>query len=298
MDKVSKNYRIDFLKSLINTFASDCLTFPENPFSLDNPDALVRKGSTLYALFIPMYHERENFDHLLRRLFMSEFSYGSKMHTVLVLKADDKLSEYGERLLSESFCHIARGKVDALAYISSPINVERIYEQIGDGRQWLYRQYDANNNTISFALKVYGLQKKQENYKMQLERFSSPSWYSTNKLCFIKNVAKYRYADMCIRKKGKRQTFREGFENIMTQSLLKNFSIDGGYLVPHSHIVDNLFGVATDWNVLADDGNLTKYGRTLSFSGVLPLNILDEERLECIHSFYIDIQNKLYHECR
>lgn len=135
------NYRVNFLKILVNSFGTDCFVNPENPFSLDNPDALVRKGITLYALFIPMYHERENFDHLLRRLFMSEFSYGSKLHTVLILKEDDKLSEHGERLLGESFCHIARGVADALTYISSPINTGRIWTQIGDCRQWLYRQY-------------------------------------------------------------------------------------------------------------------------------------------------------------
>lgn len=295
---IVQNFRTDFLKTLIDSFGNDCLGYPENPFSLDNPDALVRKGITLYALFLPMHHERENLDHLLRRLFMSEFSYGSKLHTVLVLKDDDKLSEFGERILSESFCHIARGKADALAYISSPINAERIWTQIGDCRQWLYRQFDAINKTIAFALKEYGFPQKQEIQFMGVERFSSPSWSSANKRWFIKNVAKYRYVDMCLKKKGKGQSFREGFENIMTQSLLKNFSIDGGYLVPNFRIVDNIFGVTTDWNVMAEDGNLTDYGRTLSFSGVLPLNILDEKRLERIHSFYIDIQNKLYYEHR
>lgn len=75
------NFRVNFQKNLVNSFGRDCFVNPKNPFSLDNPDALVRKGITLYALFIPMYHERENFDHLLRRLFMSEFSYGSKLHT-------------------------------------------------------------------------------------------------------------------------------------------------------------------------------------------------------------------------
>ena len=166
------NFRVNFQKNLVNSFGRDCLVYPENPFSLDNPDALVRKGSTLYALFIPMYHERENFDHLLRRLFMSEFSYGSKLYTVLVVKEDDKLSEHGERLLSESFCHIARGEADALTYIFSPINTGRVWTQIGDCRQWLYRQYDANNKTVAFSLKEYGLPKIQEFQLLELERFS------------------------------------------------------------------------------------------------------------------------------
>lgn len=79
MEKVKFNIlKNDFLKKIDNTFGPDCLLSPENPFSLDNPDALVRKGCTLYALFIPMHHERENFDHLLRRSFM----YGKYTFTI------------------------------------------------------------------------------------------------------------------------------------------------------------------------------------------------------------------------
>lgn len=47
--------------------------------------------------------------------------------------------------------------------------------------------------------------------------------------------------------------------------------------------------------MFTDEGYHNMYHRTLAFAGVLPLNILDEERLERIHGFYIDIQNKLYH---
>lgn len=118
-----EDFRQKIIEEMDQTFASDCLVSPENPFSIDNPDALVRKGTTLYAIFVPMYHERINFDHLLRRLFSSELAYGSKLHTLLILKEDEKLSEYGERVLNAAFCHISLGKIDAISYLSSRINI-------------------------------------------------------------------------------------------------------------------------------------------------------------------------------
>ena len=145
------DFRQKIIEEMDQTFVSDCLVSPENPFSIDNPDALVRKGTTIYAIFVPMYHERINFDHLLRRLFSSELAYGSKLHTLLILKEDDKLSEYGERVLNAAFCHISWGKIDAISYLSSRINNGRNWSLIGDMKQWMFQQYDANNLTVDFA---------------------------------------------------------------------------------------------------------------------------------------------------
>lgn len=289
------DFRQKIIEEMEQTFASDCLVSPENPFSIDNPDALVRKGTTLYAIFVPMYHERNNFDHLLRRLFSSELAYGSQLHTLLILKEDEKLFEYGERVLNAAFCHISWGKIDAISYLSSRINNGRNWSLIGDIKQWIFQQYDANNLTVDFADKTFEKVSSVDNFQLDLGNISSPSWFFNNKRRIIKNVARCGNTDMCIKRKGKRQTFRDGFENIMTQSFLKSFRLTDGYLEPYNRVVDNIFGIATDWNMFTDEGYHNMYHRTLSFAGVLPLNILDEERLECIHGFYIDIQNKLYH---
>lgn len=289
-------YKKQIQKVFINAFAGDCLVMPENPYSKDNPDMLVRNGTTLYAIFIPMYHERKNLDHLLRRVFSSELSYGSKLHTVLILKEDDKLSGYGENVLSAVFCHIARGIDDAIRYVSSRENVGRNWMFIGEAKQWLYRLYDVNNLTIEFSNKQYGVQKTLADQQLDFGDFSSPSWSLENKSRMIKNVAYSRYSCMCIKKKVKDRSFREGFENIMTQSFLKNFYVEGGYLVPNNNIVDNIFGVATDWELYSEDNVPNDYFRTLVFSGVLPLNILDEEKLGNIHEFYIDVQNRMRYE--
>lgn len=289
------DFRQKIIEEMDQTFVSDCLVSPENPFSIDNPDALVRKGTTLYAIFVPMYHERNNFDHLLRRLFSSELAYGSQLHTLLILKEDEKLSEYGERVLNAAFCHISWGKIDAISYLSSRINNGRNWSLIGDMKQWMFQQYDANNLTVDFADKTFEKYNWDDNFQLDLGDVSSPSWFFNNKRRIIKNVARCGNIDMCIKRKGKRQTFRDGFENIMTQSFLKSFRLTDGYLEPYNRVVDNIFGIATDWNMFTDEGYHNMYHRTLSFAGVLPLNILDEERLECIHGFYIDIQNKLYH---
>lgn len=291
------DFRQKIIEEMKQTFASDCLVRPENPFSIDNPDALVRKGTTLYAIFVPMYHERINFDHLLRRLFSSELAYGSKLHTVLILKEDDKLSEYGESVLNAAFGHISRGKIDAISYLSSRVNIGRNWSRIGDIKQWMFQQYDVNNLTVDFADKTFVKNNRVDNYQLDLGNVSSPSW-TNNKRRIIKNVARCGNADMCIKRKGKRQTFRDGFENIMTQSFLKSFRLTDGYLEPYSMVVDNIFGIATDWSMFTDEGYHNMYHRTLSFAGILPLNIVDEEQLNCIHNYYMDIQNRIRHDHR
>lgn len=289
-------YKRQILQAMVNTFAGDCLVMPENPYSIDNPDMLVRKGTMLYAIFIPMYHERQNLDHLLRRVFSSELSYGSKLHTVLILKEDDKLSGYGINVLNAAFCHIAIGIDDVVSYVSSRENVGRKWDYIRNAKQWLYRQYDVNNLTVEFSNKQYGVQEILFDHQLEFGDISSPSWSFGNKRRVIKNVAYSRYSCMCIKKKGKASSFREGFENIMTQSFLKNFYVEDGYLVPNHNIVDNIFGVATDWELYSEDNEPNDYFRTLVFSGVLPLNILDEEKLSNIHEFYIDVQNRMRYE--
>ena len=286
-------YKRQIQDVMLDAFAGDCLVMPENPYSIDNPDILVRKGTTLYAIFIPMYHERNNYDHLLRRVFTSELAYGSNLHTVLILKEEDKLSDYGENVLNTAFCHIARGIDDAIRYVSSRDNVGRNWTYIGDVKQWLYRQYDVINLTVEYSNKQFGVQKTTTDQQIVFSDFSSPSWALGNKRRKVKNVVYSGYSYICIKKRGKDRSFREGFENIMTQSFLKNFYIEDGYLVPNNHIVDNIFGVATDWELYSKGNIPNDYFRTLAFSGVLPLNILDEEKLSNIHEFYIDVQKRV-----
>lgn len=62
-----------------------CLIEPENPFSMDNPDAIVANGNNLFAIYIPTYRENENADHLLRRLYLSQLSYGYKLTPIIVV---------------------------------------------------------------------------------------------------------------------------------------------------------------------------------------------------------------------
>ena len=291
------DFRQKIIEEIKQTFGSDCLVRPENPFSIDNPDALVRKGTTLYAIFVPMYHEKINFDHLLRRLFSSELAYGSKLHTVLILKEDDKLSEYGEHVLNAAFCHISRGKIDAISYLSSRVNMGRNWSRIGEIKQWMFQQYDANILTVDFADKTFERHNWEDNFHLDLGNVSSPSW-TDNKRRIIKNVARCGNIDMFFNIKCKRQTFREGCENIMTQSFLKSFRLTDGYLEPYNLEVDNIFGIATDWNMFTDEGYHNMYHRTLSFAGILPLNVVNEEQLNCIYNYYMDIQNRIRHDHR
>ena len=55
---------------------------PENPVTLDNPDGIYLYRGRIFALFIPISAERSNYDHLLRRLYVSQLSYSSDLVTL------------------------------------------------------------------------------------------------------------------------------------------------------------------------------------------------------------------------
>ena len=64
---------------------------PVNPFTVDNPDALVYNGHTLMGLFIPLAKELKNPDMLLRRLYLSRLSLCKTVSHVLFLSGEEEL---------------------------------------------------------------------------------------------------------------------------------------------------------------------------------------------------------------
>ena len=65
----SRNLYINILEAF-----NQSVIEPNNPFTVDNPDALVYNGRTLTGLYIPLKKELSNPDFLLRRLFLSRLS--------------------------------------------------------------------------------------------------------------------------------------------------------------------------------------------------------------------------------
>lgn len=64
---------------------------PVNPFTIDNPDALVYNGHSLLGLFIPLVKELKNPDILLRRLYLSRLSLSKAVSYVLFWSGNDDI---------------------------------------------------------------------------------------------------------------------------------------------------------------------------------------------------------------
>lgn len=114
-DRVTREFERNFVIS------------PENPFTIDNPNLIVRQGSILYAVYIPYYNEKRNYDHLLRRLYFSQMAYGTSLVTILLLNEGDKINNYETMVIENSFNHISYGVNDLIAFIKkgSRINIHR-----------------------------------------------------------------------------------------------------------------------------------------------------------------------------
>ena len=75
-------------KNLFRTIAENyqqSVIEPINPFTVDNPDALVYNGRSLTGLYIPLKKELDNPDLLLRRLSLSRLSMSKAVSTLLIL---------------------------------------------------------------------------------------------------------------------------------------------------------------------------------------------------------------------
>ena len=114
---------------------------PENPVTLDNPDGIYLYRGRIFALFIPTSAERSNYDHLLRRLYVSQLSYSSDLVTILLLDADDKVGGDGEFIFHESFCHVSRSFDDVLRYIAGVGDINRDWGIIKEHRSIQYQKH-------------------------------------------------------------------------------------------------------------------------------------------------------------
>ena len=116
---------------------------PENPVTLDNPDGIYLYRGRIFALFIPTSAERSNYDHLLRRLYVSQLSYSSDLVTILLLDADDRVGGDGEFIFHKSFCHVSRSFDDVLRYIAGVGDINRDWGIIKEHRSIQYQICDA-----------------------------------------------------------------------------------------------------------------------------------------------------------
>lgn len=270
------------LESLYNS-CERCIISPENPFSMDNPDAIIANGRHLYALFIPTYSERDNYNHLLRRLHLSQLSYAHRFVTILLLEPDDRMSQNGFRIMEESFCHISREIDDVIAFVNRGDRTDRRWDVINEFQQEhflryqfyseLSQKYKRENDTVFAMEDVRGL-----------PTLSFGSWYDEAKDIKIKGVFDTHTGLVGYRKKGKIPNFYSSFQKIMTASFMQEFVYDNGYIFPNrNYVEDKINVISTDWTIFHEGYYPNAYNSMLSFAGLVPVSVSTQMEIENLY---------------
>ena len=284
-----KSIKEELEKNVIREFNHMYVISPSNSFTMDNPDVVVRQGSVLYAVYVPNFSERNNYDYLLRRLFYSQLAYGVSLVTILLLNLDDKIDGNGLHVIEQSFSHVSRGVEDVIFFIKRGIRVNKKWDAIYEAKQWMFANYDVNTAIVAKNLKEY-VNSPFKIYDAEGDTITIQSFTYPSRFRKISIVKAFDNGVVFQRKKNKGDSFRKQFEAIMTQIFLRNFNYDDGYIYPRYRTLDFMSAVNTNWQMMDKRLMLNDYCRCLSFSGILPLNIPNEESFQLIYHDFIELQ--------
>ena len=277
----------------IETIANDCercLIAPENPFTLDNPDMIVANGSKLFAIYLQTYKEGENIDHLLRRLYLSQLSYGYKLIPILVLtKGIPANVDY--RVLEKSFCHISDNEYDVSRYISieSPEVI-----RMKDFSKIQMMQYVNYRNRLELSLKSYSeIRRVEDHDSLNLVRKVETVSWSTQKPRTSNYywLAQGGFVGMAEKKQG--SSFKTSLDSLMTMAFMSMFHLDDGRLYTTA-MFEELSVLNTDWIMFDADMVPNSYNRMLSFVGLAPVSISTDQQLWQVFENYQNIRNHVF----
>lgn len=236
---------------------------PQNPFTVDNPDALVFNGRTLTGLYIPLKKELANPDLLLRRLFMSRLSMSKAVSTVLLLADEsihvfDNMPEVGAAF---DAVHVFESDRDLVNFLRDDIH-QRTPIRPTIRRQRMRRFW----GTIDFIEKNGVLQNAYEDSD-ERSSLKVRSWSNPNKDRLSK-AADYRHPYLVTSKKRTKQSFKEGYEDLMTVTTMFNYSMSDGILKKNLEADDTFMYLNAE--DVEDVMNNVMNLRTMVFLGYLP----------------------------
>lgn len=261
---------------------------PENPFTYDNPDMLFVNNGVVYALFIPNYVESKNFDHLLRRLFMSQTAYLPKMITIVLVNRQIDVDDYTWSVLNNSFCHIADNIRDVLRFVESGERINKEWGLIQENQLEHLSQY----HKISRLSYKYH-RTLQQSYKIfldghgNMERLETHRWSNPNKSFNIKDTWKTDFGIISFKNKRK-ESVMSVFQNIMTYSALSMYRLDNGYVYFNRNTSSEMKLLNTDWEIFNGDYP-TELNNALSFSGYTPVCIEKMEDMRDVYELHSEI---------
>lgn len=260
---------------------------PENPFTVDNPDALVYNGHSLLGLYLPLAKELKNPDMLLRRLYLSRLSLSKTVSHVLFLPGEEEFkianneqinAAFDAVLVNENIEGLLRflgDNIRAKHYIDPRLKKERIR------RFWGTMDFLDKNG---FANVEYGEPWNLMEYEVQ-------SWSNPDRGHFSRNAG-YSHPVLMARKRATKESFLGGYEGLMTYTTMFNYSLHDGILKMNPQAADSFQFLNVE-----DLESVTKSAinvRTLVFLGYLPGRINDNFDIMGLRDRYFSFmdQNK------
>lgn len=270
------------LSRLLNEFQK-CLLNPTNPFSVDNPDAIVVNNNSVYAIFIPTFLERENYDHLLRRLHLSQMSYSLKFIPVLLLDPDNKMSDLGWFMMKSNFVFVTGSLDEVVSFINKSGKISRKWKEINQFQQEHFLNYSINSK-VSALISHEITTPFERLYEGVREKFELQGWTS-DKRWGIRDFHPYQNG-MIGEKNRNKSSFLNSFQKMMTASFMCGFVIDNGYIFPNLNAEDGIVNIVnTNWD-LFEENRPNRYNSILSFCGLVPVSISNENHIDIINDVY------------
>lgn len=259
---------------------------PVNPFTIDNPDVLIYNTHQLVGLYIPLAKELENPDLLLRRVHMSRLALRSSISSVLLLSEDTPEQFYNNDAITSSFdrVHFFDGDNDLLSYISDDIKpVRRVDKRLrGEVMKRFWGAMDYMD------IHSY-LRNDYMNIRCRPEIATVASW-SRPGYMRRSTYTSYDNSYLITSKRKTKQSFKEGYEDIMSFATMFNYSLSDGYLKRNPYASDIFMYLNLEEpDIIFNRGiNL----RTMLFLGYLPCTVGSVEEVKFLNDQYYSFRKE------
>lgn len=270
--------RKNLYKSIQDSFKQSIIG-PANPFTVDNPDVLLYNNHKLLGVYIPLAKEVDNPDLLLRRLYLSRLALSGSISSVLLLHPDESLalSNYETVLTSFDRVHVFENIPDTMKCLADNIRATNMVDKKLK-RETMQRFW----GSLSYIEKYSHYDKNYKNINnhsgLSVESWTNPGNKRRSKLS--------SYADSCIiTSKGKtKQSFKDGYEDIMTFATMFNYSLSEGVIKRNHYSRDTFMylNMESPEVVLKKPMNL----RTMMFIGYIPCTISTSDDAKGINDLY------------
>lgn len=248
--------------NILGTFNQSILE-PLNPFTVDNPDALVYNGRTLTGLYIPLKKELAKPDLLLRRLFMSRLSISKTVSTILVL-ADESIHAFDnmpEVMGAFDAVYIYENDQDLLSYLRDDIRQRTPINPI-IRRQRMRRFWGTVDFIEQHGILQYVYEGQDERLGLRVRSWSNPNKDKLSK------ATDYTHPYLVASKKRTKQSFKDSYEDLMTVTTMFNYSMSDGILKKNMEADDTFMYLNAEG--VEDVLNNVMNFRTMVFLGYLP----------------------------